>query len=314
MASWAELCPRRNHIRTSVSTSMPPPLAQTSNMGVDIGQIVAVPPHAERGKFPAAAWCRRALVLDAHKPCPRLAAIRDRHGFASVQARQNISHPASQCLGGDFHWSAPESVTTKCTLAAIRGRATRSFRAIGGIRSIVQLRVPEPTVRPTPLDAVRDDGVRNQLPDLLPAAHGLTALHHPTPPARVLLAMLALLPNPNRISSTANIPALAPATNPTTITPILPQQRTSAGCFSYPSRMLSVPQDRVSAQHRADPVVIPRLMFRPMARLAPGTSMRVASSEGRSRPGHLKEYMLCAHRVRTCRAPRASRPGKFVAG
>ena len=51
---------------------------------------------------------------------------------------------------------------------------------------------------------------------------------------RVLLAMLALLPNPNRISSTANIPALAPATNPTTITPILPQQRRSAGCFSYP--------------------------------------------------------------------------------
>ena len=54
------------------------------------------------------------------------------------------------------------------------------------------------------------------------------------PPPRVLLAMLALLPNPNRISSTANIPALAPATNPTTITPILPQQRRSAGCFSYP--------------------------------------------------------------------------------
>ena len=45
--------------------------------------------------------------------------------------------------------------------------------------------------------------------------------------------MLALLPNPNRISSTAQIPALAPATNPTTITPILPQQRRSAGCFSY---------------------------------------------------------------------------------
>ena len=54
------------------------------------------------------------------------------------------------------------------------------------------------------------------------------------PPARVLLAMLALLPNPNRISSTAQISALAPATNPTTITPILPQQRRSAGCFSYP--------------------------------------------------------------------------------
>ena len=58
----------------------------------------------------------------------------------------------------------------------------------------------------------------------------------PPPPARVLLAMLALLPNPNRISSTAQIPALAPATNPTTITPILPQQRRSAGCFSYPLR------------------------------------------------------------------------------
>ena len=39
--------------------------------------------------------------------------------------------------------------------------------------------------------------------------------------------------------------------------------------------------------------VIPRLMFRPMARLAPGTPMRVDSREGRSRPGHLKESMLC---------------------
>ena len=40
--------------------------------------------------------------------------------------------------------------------------------------------------------------------------------------------------------------------------------------------------------------VIPRLMFRPMQRLAPGTPHRVESREGRSRPGHLKEYMLCA--------------------
>ena len=50
---------------------------------------------------------------------------------------------------------------------------------------------------------------------------------------------------------------------------------------------------RIPAQLRHSHV-IPRLMFRPMARLAPGTPMRVASSEGRSRPGHLKEYMLCA--------------------
>ena len=40
--------------------------------------------------------------------------------------------------------------------------------------------------------------------------------------------------------------------------------------------------------------VIPRLMFRPMGRLAPGTPIRVDSSEGKSRPGHLKEYMLCS--------------------
>ena len=50
---------------------------------------------------------------------------------------------------------------------------------------------------------------------------------------------------------------------------------------------------RIPAQLRHSHV-IPRLMFRPMARLAPGTPMRAASSEGRSRPGHLKEYMLCA--------------------
>ena len=40
--------------------------------------------------------------------------------------------------------------------------------------------------------------------------------------------------------------------------------------------------------------VIPRLMYRPMGRLAPGTPIRVDSSEGKSRPGHLKEYMLCS--------------------
>ena len=35
-------------------------------------------------------------------------------------------------------------------------------------------------------------------------------------------------------------------------------------------------------------------MFRPMQRLAPGTSLMVDSTEGPSRPGHLKEYMLCS--------------------
>ena len=40
--------------------------------------------------------------------------------------------------------------------------------------------------------------------------------------------------------------------------------------------------------------VIPRLMYRPMGRLAPGTPIRVDSLEGKSRPGHLKEYMLCS--------------------
>ena len=52
--------------------------------------------------------------------------------------------------------------------------------------------------------------------------------------ARLPFAVLALLPNPNRIRSTAKIPALGRATNPTTITPILPRQRRSAGCFTYP--------------------------------------------------------------------------------
>ena len=61
-------------------------------------------------------------------------------------------------------------------------------------------------------------------------------------PEPTLVPLLVLLPNPNRISSTAKIPALAPATNPTTITPILPQQRRSAGCFSYPSSS-QPPQD-----------------------------------------------------------------------
>ena len=41
--------------------------------------------------------------------------------------------------------------------------------------------------------------------------------------------------------------------------------------------------------------VIPRLMYRQMGRLAPGTPIRVDSWEGRSRPGHLKEYMLCSN-------------------
>ena len=49
---------------------------------------------------------------------------------------------------------------------------------------------------------------------------------------------------------------------------------------------------RIPAQLRHSHV-IPRLMFLPMARLAPGPPMRVASSEGRSRLGQLKEYMLC---------------------
>ena len=40
--------------------------------------------------------------------------------------------------------------------------------------------------------------------------------------------------------------------------------------------------------------VIPRLMYRQMGRLAPGTPIRFDSLEGRSRPGHLKEYMLCS--------------------
>ena len=40
--------------------------------------------------------------------------------------------------------------------------------------------------------------------------------------------------------------------------------------------------------------VIPRLMYRPMGRLAPGTPIRFDSLEGKSRPGHLKEYMLCS--------------------
>lgn len=40
--------------------------------------------------------------------------------------------------------------------------------------------------------------------------------------------------------------------------------------------------------------VIPHLMFRPMQRLAPGTPLRFQPSAGGSRPGHLKEYMLCA--------------------
>ena len=40
--------------------------------------------------------------------------------------------------------------------------------------------------------------------------------------------------------------------------------------------------------------VIPRLMYRPMGRLAPGTPIRFDPLEGKSRPGHLKEYMLCS--------------------
>ena len=40
--------------------------------------------------------------------------------------------------------------------------------------------------------------------------------------------------------------------------------------------------------------VIPHLMYRPMGRLAPpGPPIRVDCLEGWSRPGHLKEYMLC---------------------
>ena len=41
--------------------------------------------------------------------------------------------------------------------------------------------------------------------------------------------------------------------------------------------------------------VIPHLMYRPMGRLAPpGPPIRVDSLEGKSQPGHLKEYMLCS--------------------
>ena len=51
--------------------------------------------------------------------------------------------------------------------------------------------------------------------------------------------MLASLPTPNRIRSTANCRRsdrqLGPTTNLTTTTPILPQQRRSAGYFTYPS-------------------------------------------------------------------------------
>lgn len=40
--------------------------------------------------------------------------------------------------------------------------------------------------------------------------------------------------------------------------------------------------------------IIPQLMYLPMARLAPGTPIRVSSQEGKLRPGHLKECMLCS--------------------
>ena len=40
--------------------------------------------------------------------------------------------------------------------------------------------------------------------------------------------------------------------------------------------------------------IIPRLMYRPMGQLAPGTPIRVDHLESKSRPGHLKEYMLCS--------------------
>lgn len=40
--------------------------------------------------------------------------------------------------------------------------------------------------------------------------------------------------------------------------------------------------------------IIPRLMYRPMGQLAPGTPIRVDYLESKSRPGHLKEYMLCS--------------------
>ena len=40
--------------------------------------------------------------------------------------------------------------------------------------------------------------------------------------------------------------------------------------------------------------IIPRLMYLPMARLVPGTPIRVSSQKGKPRPGHLKEHMLCS--------------------
>ena len=40
--------------------------------------------------------------------------------------------------------------------------------------------------------------------------------------------------------------------------------------------------------------IIPRLMYRPMSRLFSGTPIRVSSQEGKLRPGHLKEHMLCS--------------------
>lgn len=40
--------------------------------------------------------------------------------------------------------------------------------------------------------------------------------------------------------------------------------------------------------------IIPRLMYRQMGKLAPGTPIRVDYLESKSQPGHLKEYMLCS--------------------
>ena len=202
--------------------------------------------------------CRFGIVrLAALVPRPRAHLTRyhgvfapnfkHRHRIVANPAHQGAREPLAprpppmrwmQRLKRVFHIDIERCVAVRCvsSCASTRSRSSRESSLISPCAKPTASTTPahHRCVRPLP---------NSPSPRLRPCpdcAHGgATAslrLTTPPPPARVLLAMLALLPNPNRISSTAQISALAPATNPTTITPILPQQRRSAGCFSYPLR------------------------------------------------------------------------------
>lgn len=98
MACLAVALPRKDQIKTSVSTNKRVPLAHLSNVRVHIRHVRAVSPHAERWHLLFVV--RRLGLIDANELCTGPAAVGNRHRLAAVHAGEGRADSAAQCLGG----------------------------------------------------------------------------------------------------------------------------------------------------------------------------------------------------------------------